>query len=53
MGLFGLVKGVGKTLIGVATGDGEMIAKGFEKDSYKWCDNCDSNCNINYRRACA
>lgn len=31
MGLFGLVRGVGKTLIGVATGDGEMIVKGLKK----------------------
>lgn len=31
MGLWGLGKGIGKTLIGVLTADGEMIVKGVKK----------------------
>lgn len=31
MGAFGLGRGIVKTIIGVATGDGEMIVKGLKK----------------------
>lgn len=33
MGAFGLGRGIVKTIIGVATGDGEMVAKGLKKTS--------------------
>lgn len=31
MALFGLAKGIVKTITGVVTGDGELIAKGLKK----------------------
>lgn len=31
MGLFGLGKGIGKIVMGIATGDGEMIVSGVKK----------------------
>lgn len=31
MGAFGLGRGIAKTVIGVVTGDGEMVVKGLKK----------------------
>ena len=31
MGAFGLGRGIVKTIVGVATGDGEMVVKGLKK----------------------
>lgn len=31
MGAFGLGRGIVKTIVGIATGDGEMVAKGLKK----------------------